>query len=144
MIPLLETYDFEGAAPEVHAWHAYVLAGIGRESEARKILEQIAEDRQQWPHIRVRTLLAQGQAHIQLKQNGIAHTVLEEALQMAESNGFRYYQLVAHHHLCIVVDEESAASRHARVAKALARSLAANLDTKDSKNFLGRHWGTGT
>ena len=64
MLPLLNTYDFEGAAPEVHAWHAYVLAGLDRRDEALEILEQVTEQPPQWPHIKVRTLLAQGQAHI--------------------------------------------------------------------------------
>ena len=60
---------------------------------------------------------------------------------MAESNGFRYYQLIAHHHLCAVVTDDNDCARHDRVANALARSLAANLGASDSKTFLGRGWG---
>ena len=67
MLPLLNTYDFEGAAPEVHAWHAYVLAGLDRRDEALEILEQVTE---QLPngHTSKSVPLGPGQAHIQLEQ----------------------------------------------------------------------------
>ena len=142
VLPLLKVYDFEGAAPEVHAWHAYVLAGLGRLDEAQSILKAATDHPPQWPHIQVRTLLAQGQAHMKMNETKAASDVLSNALQMAESNGFRYYQLIAHHHLCGVIDDENARARHKRVAIALARSLAANLSASDSKIFLSRGWGS--
>ena len=140
-LPLLKVYDFEGTAPEVHAWHAYVMAGLGHMEEAHDILKAATDHPPQWPHIQVRTLLAQGQAHIKLGQPAVASEVLSSALQMAESNGFRYYQLIAHHHLCAVIEDDNAKARHKRVAIALARSLAANLGASDSKIFLARGWG---
>jgi tetratricopeptide (TPR) repeat protein len=141
VLPLLKTYDFEGAAPEVHAWHAYVLAGLNQRAEALAALKRVTEHPPTWPHIQVRTLLAQGQAHIQLNQPQSASVILTEALEMAEGNGFRYYQLVAHHHLCGVVDDEDQRARHGRIAVSLSRSLAANLGREDSKIFLDRGWG---
>ena len=62
----------------------------------------------------------------------------------AEANGFRTFQLQAHDGLAAVIADETVRARHTRVAKALSRSLAANLPREDSKRFLERDWGDRT
>ena len=140
--PLLERYDHEGGAPEVYAWAAYTCAGLGQLEEAHEYLVKVNNNQPQWPHIQVRTMVALGQAQIEMELHEDALASLQHTLQMAENNGFRYYQLIAHHHLCRVSTDPEQHAKHKRVAIALSRSLSANLEPKDSKSFLARGWGT--
>ncbi len=140
LTPLLATHDPEGIAPQVRAWHAETLAGLGRLDEATQQLEH-TEQGDPWPHIKVRTDLALGAAYQLLEESGPARQALQRALALAEANGYRYYQLLAHHQLALTVTDDAARARHRRVAVALARSLAANLPRVDSTAFLQRTWG---
>jgi hypothetical protein len=55
---------------------------------------------------------------------------------VAEANGFRWFQLLAHLDLASVVDDLSVRDRHRKVASGLARSLAANLPNEEAVRFL--------
>jgi len=141
LLPLLEHQDYEGIDPVMQAWHANVLAVLGRMDDAVAALERARAKEPLWPHIIVRRDLAVANAHMRLDQPELAQQTLQRALQRAESNGYRFFQLLAHNGLCKVSIEASARARHGRVASALARSLAANLPSNDSQSFLKRGWG---
>lgn len=140
LTPLLAQHDSEGIAPQVAALHAQALADVGRREEALRLLDETPDERQ-WPHVQVRTDLAKAVALRRLHEPDRAKTVLQRALQVAEANGFRFHQLLAHHELALVVADEPTRARHSRVAAALARSLAANLGRDDARRFLQRNWG---
>ncbi len=141
VLPLLNDYDTEGITPQVRATWAEALALIGRPDEARQALLAEGPGRQPWPLVQVRTGLWRGAAWRALGDLALAVPALQQALSIAEANGFRYYQLIAHDALARCVQVEATRSRHARVASALARSLAANLSKDDAKRFLAPMWG---
>lgn len=140
LVPLLPEHDSEGVAPLVAAMHAQTLTRLGRADEALQVLERSTEGRL-WPLVQVRTDLARGVARKLLGDRESARRSLQRALVTAEASGFRLYQLVAHHELEQVVDDDTAKARHSRVAGALARSLAANLGREDARRFLATGWG---
>lgn len=139
--PLLETHDTEGITPQVVAWHAQALAALGRKREGVQVLHGSQTDERHWPHSRVRADLARGRALRLLDYPEAGRQLLQRALATAEANGYRFYQLLAHQELLQVVEDETTRARHARIARALARSLAANLPTEDSTRFMERGWG---
>ncbi len=141
LLPLLTSYDSEGVAPQVYAMHAQALAQLGRLPEAEKAFEMSQHGDRQWPHIQVRTDIAKAVAARLLHKPDEAKTLLQRALSVAEPNGYRYYQLLAHHELTLVVSDDATRARHSRVAAALARSLAANLSREEAKRFLSTEWG---
>ena len=142
VLPLLADYDSEGIAPQVNSFHALALAGLGRHAQAREALARAEQSSErQWPYVQVRTDLAKAGALRRLGESERARKLLQRALASAEANGFRFFQLLIHHELTHVADDETARSRHSRVASALARSLAANLSREDAKLFLSREWG---
>jgi hypothetical protein len=94
-----------------------------------------------WPHIKCRTNLALGRAHRFLDQPQEAKQALQRALQTAEADGYRFFQMLAHVELSRVIDDELVRDRHARVATGLARSLAANLPREEGDLFLTTHLG---
>ena len=62
--------------------------------------------------------------------------VREDALQIADSSGYRFYTMRARHLCAATGGDEVISARHLRVGDALARSLAANLDRDDGAAFL--------
>lgn len=141
LLPLLRDFDSEGVAPMVHALRALVLARLGDASSARETLERASTDREPWPLVRVRTDLATGEAWISLGEQARALEPLRRALSTAETSGYRFYQLLAHHALARAVTEPGPQARHRRVASALARSLAASLQRDEGETFLAFGWG---
>lgn len=141
LAPLLERFDTEGIAAMVTAWRATALARQGRHEDALVALTLAGSEEPPWPHVRVRTELAAAEAHTELGRPEAAREPLQRALQIAEASGYRFYQLHAHQGLSRVVPDGATRSRHARVASALARSLAANLTREDGQRFLARGWG---
>ncbi|MBT3218279.1 MAG: tetratricopeptide repeat protein, partial [Proteobacteria bacterium] len=135
LLPSLAEYDYEGIRSQVAAWHAQALAELGRKEEARRVLEARFIPEQQWPHIQVKTFLAVGIAWVRLGASGEAKAELERALQVAEANGFRYFQLLMHHLLIKLTTNEEEQARHIRVASSLSRSLAASLPRRDAEHF---------
>ncbi len=143
LLELLTLHDHEGIYPEVCAWHAELLASTGNLEAAREVLHGTVAPREQpWPHISVRTDLAMGRALRALGDDSAALACLTRALQAAESDGYRYFQLSAHLELANVAEEPAHRDRHLRVARGLARSLAANLPKDDADRFLALHGGT--
>jgi tetratricopeptide (TPR) repeat protein len=142
LVPLLGEHDSEGVAPQVAAFQALALAATGKPQEAIRTLERTeTSERPLWPLVQVRTDLARGNAWRTLGERETARKLLQRALATAEANGYRFYQLLLHHELERVADDDNARARHARVAAALARSLAANLGREDAKRFLATPWG---
>jgi hypothetical protein len=139
--PLLHTHDYEGVAPQVDAWEAHALAALRKRPEALSTLSRLSQGGGRWPHMAVRTDLATGRALALLGCHKDAVRTFERSLSVAEANGYRLYQLEAHHELARSTDAAPAKARHQRVAKALARSLAANLTKNDAARFLSSGWG---
>jgi tetratricopeptide (TPR) repeat protein len=136
LLPLLAEHDYEGIGPRVTALHSRVLAELGRTEDARAVLSG-ARPLELWPHVQVRTDLAWARARRLLGDDADAGRLFKGALEIAESNGYRYYQLKAHHAL-IALTEGDERSRHQRVAQSLARSLSASLPRKDANGFTAR------
>ncbi|MFT7522052.1 MAG: tetratricopeptide (TPR) repeat protein, partial [Kiritimatiellia bacterium] len=93
---LLPDYDTEGIAPYVFARSATIEAHRGNSKLARRELDRALRDPPDWPHIQVRTSLACAEAQLALNCPTEAQLTLQKALSVAESSGYRYYQLVAH------------------------------------------------
>lgn len=141
LAPLLDRHDAEGIAPLVIAWRAECQARRGQLDEAHHLVMEAARTPVQWPHVGVRTDLALASAWQRLGEREQARKTLQRALASAESNGYRFYQLLAHQGLVHASPDEPSRTRHGRVASALARSLAANLPSDDAARFLARGWG---
>ena len=150
LLPLLAEFDSEGFTPYVNAMRVQALARVGRRDEAIACFEHSVDDQRAWPHVQVRTALARGLAWFLLDEPERAVPVLNKALETSETNGYRFFQLVAHHKLVLTraalpddspLADSSELARHSRVAVALARSLAANLPMADRRRFLSREWG---
>lgn len=138
--PLLAAHDSEGIAPAVSAWHAIALAGIGRMGMAAAMLVNRPKPAQQWAHVVVRVELALGRAWAKVDRKEQAIEALQRGLSIAETTGYRMYQLLTQHELARVSPDEVLRGRYSRVASALARSLAANLEREDAKRFT-ELWG---
>jgi tetratricopeptide (TPR) repeat protein len=136
-LPLGAASDTEGFVPLLHAWKARLEARRGETDAARGDLAR-AEERVEgvWPHQRVRLLLNIARVHEVLDEHERARDRAEAALRLADSNGFRYYAMRARQILARVSRDEAVVARNARVADALARSLAANLPEDDARRFL--------
>lgn len=141
LMPLLVEYDHEGIAAQVVAWRARALAHLGRHDEAGAVLATPTITGAQWPHVAIRTDLAVGRALRVMQRPVEAREALQRALSLAEANGFRWFQLLAHDMLARIVPDHVARERHRRVSRALARSLAANLPRADAERFLEQDWG---
>ena len=136
-LPLGAASDTEGFVPLLHAWRAWLEASRGEADSARTDLER-AEERVErvWPHQRVRLLLNIARVYEALDEHLRARDRAEAALRLADSNGFRYYAMRARQILARVSRDEAVVARNARVADALARSLAANLPEDEAREFL--------
>jgi len=142
LIPMMEDHDLEGITPQVIAWQARAVAGAGDIELANELLDDIRTPEGQWPHVSTRVNLSHGRALRILGRYDDARPLLQEALSTAEANGYRYFQLLAHHELSRCLGDPTAVALHHRVSKATARSLAANLGRDDAKRFLARGWGS--
>ena len=138
LLTLLAQHDHEGIVPEVCAWKAEFLARLSRIDEAEAVLASAPSADGAWPHIRARADIARGRALRHMGAIEPARRALTAALEAAEGDGYRYFQLHAHLELARVVDADDQ-ERHTRVARGLARSLAANLPRDDADRFLKRH-----
>jgi hypothetical protein len=81
-------------------------------------------------------LLNIARVHEALDEHLRARDRAEAALRLADSNGFRYYAMRARQILARVSRDDAVVARNARVADALARSLAANLPEDEAREFL--------
>ena len=92
-----------------------------------------------WPHQEVRYRLVRGRALGEAGRLADAVKEIEQALRGADSAGYRLYSLKAHELLSRLSDSEATVSLHSRIAKNLARSLAANLSREDAQAFQAMH-----
>jgi len=138
--PLLFRYDLEGIAPILHAWRARVRAELGDEpGTLAAVARSDALEVRRWSLHMVRSDLSIGRALAKVGKTAEALARVDQALQRADAAGYRFYTFKARKLLSDVVKDPADADRHARVARALARSLAANLSTTDASSFLARH-----
>jgi tetratricopeptide (TPR) repeat protein len=138
--PLLFRYDLEGIALILHAQRARVLAERG---DAQGALQAIARsdtlEVRRWSLHLVRCDLAIGRALARLGRPEEARERAQRSLQRSDAAGYRFYTFKARRLLAEVFGDPAEAERHARVAQALARSLAANLGPDDAGSFLAFH-----
>jgi tetratricopeptide (TPR) repeat protein len=138
--PLLFRYDLEGIAPILHGWRARVCAENDDLDGCRAAIERSdALDVRRWSLHLVRSDLTIARALARARLLAEALVRVEQALQRADDAGYRFYTFKARKLLADVVQDPADADRHARVARALARSLAANLSTQDAASFLAHH-----
>jgi tetratricopeptide (TPR) repeat protein len=134
---LVENYDSEGFLPVLLAWRARLLAEAGEEAEASAILEQVLEaEGRRWPYQQVRLSLNLARVYEVMGDQSEAQDLAQAALGTSDACGFRFYAMRARQLAARVSDDPAGAARHARVAGALARSLAANLPREDRERFL--------
>ena len=133
-------YDTEGYAPLLAGFSARCAAARGdREAAIQLLAEAFETAGRPWPHQRCRMDIIAARTYAALDEPELASQHANSALRRADGAGFRFYSLKAHTILARCSTEESAIALHARVAKALARSLAANLGREDSATFLAAH-----
>lgn len=138
--PLLFRYDLEGIAPILHGWRARVRAENDDLEGCRAAIERSdALDVRRWSLHLVRSDLTIARALARAGLLAEALVRVEQALQRADDAGYRFYTFKARKLLADIVQDPADSDRHGRVARALARSLAANLNTKDAKSFLAHH-----
>ncbi len=138
--PLLFRYDLEGIAPILHGWRARVCAERDDLEGCRAAIERSdALDVRRWSLHLVRSDLTIARALARAGLMAEALVRVEQALQRADAAGYRFYTFKARKLLADIVQDPADADRHARIAKALARSLAANLARTDASSFLERH-----
>jgi hypothetical protein len=133
-------YDTEGFGPLVLAWRARIHVARGEPEAARADLATIAQSElRAWPYQQARLQLNIARVREELGERAVALQLAEDALRLADACGYRFYALRARLLAARVASDEAVASRHARVADALSRSLAANLDREDAETFLSIH-----
>ncbi|MFM2247399.1 MAG: hypothetical protein RL071_3473 [Pseudomonadota bacterium] len=129
--------DSEGWSPILHAWEARLAAAAGerRHAEQAIVAAQRAPGRR-WPHQQVRLMVNLARAHEALGHLDQCLAQANAAQRLADAHGYRYYSLRAHQLLARCEPDEATQHRHGKVADALARSLAANLQREDTEVFL--------
>jgi tetratricopeptide (TPR) repeat protein len=138
--PLLFRYDLEGIAPILHGWRARVLAERDDLDGCRAAIERSdALDVRRWSLHLVRSDLTIARALGRAGYLAEALVRVEQALGRADEAGYRFYTFKARKLLSEIVQDPADAERHGRVARALARSLAANLSEVDAQSFLAHH-----
>ena len=139
-LPTMALYDTEGFGPLVLAWRARIHVARGEPEAARADLATIAQSElRAWPYQQARLQLNIARVREELGERAVALQLAEDALRLADACGYRFYALRARLLAARVASDEAVASRHARVADALSRSLAANLDREDAETFLSIH-----
>jgi tetratricopeptide (TPR) repeat protein len=139
-VALLADFDTEGFSPIVHAWRARVMAGLGDMDAACEEVEYANhQPSRAWPYQKVRANLNIARAYLALDASSEALALAEDALRISDSCGYRHYAMRARRVIMRATSDEVLIARHARVADALARSLAANLGRDDSDAFLSMH-----
>jgi len=134
---LLPEFDSEGFGPVVRAWRARLLAEDGDLDGARAALAHaVPLPSHAWPHQLARLGLNVARALAVLGEREKAFSRAEDALQISDRCGFRYYAMRARQLCARLGSDEALVKRHQRVAEALARSLAANLPREDAARFL--------
>ncbi len=138
--PLLYRYDLEGIAPILHAWRARICAERGDERGMDEAIQQSDSlDVRQWSLHLVRTDLSVGRALAAVGRIGQALGRVDRALKRADAAGYRFYTFKARTLLGGIAQDPADVDRNQRVARALARSLAANLASEDARSFLEHH-----
>jgi len=107
------------------------------------LVEAKANDGKHWAYQAARINLNLARVAEMLGEDEEASTLAEEALRLADASGYRHYAMRARQIASRTSAEPNVASRHARVATALARSLAANLTRDDADHFMSRQEITG-
>jgi tetratricopeptide (TPR) repeat protein len=137
---LAADFDTEGFLPILLAWCARVHAVGGRLDEACDAVERSMEaEGRPWPGQRVRTNLNLARATLLLDARTQALPFAEEALRISDASGYRHYAMRARNLIMECTEDDVVNARHHRVAEALARSLAANLNREDASAFLAMH-----
>lgn len=137
---LAEEYDVEGYYPIIQIWKANLLFACGNYSGARALLTAIEESApQDWKHQRARFSLNLARAWLLLDEHPRARLAAEEALDISDNSGYRFYAMRARQILSKCSEDEDKAKRHARIALALLRSLSANIGEEYRKSFLARN-----
>lgn len=137
-LELTGDFDTERYLPVVHAWRAQLHAQAGDLQVAKTALENAAESDQGWPHMRLRQLLNMARAWRMVEEPEQSKILANEALQLAEACGYRYYTMRARQTLLSLQDDGEDNARHQRIAEAQARALAAALAPEDAAAFLNQ------
>ena len=133
-------FDTEGYAPLILGFEARCAAEMKNADLTHRLLDEARETAgRPWPHQRCRMDVIAARAHVALGEKAMAFEYANSALTRADAAGFRFYSLKAHTILAACSPDPEGVALHARVAKALARSLAANLGREDSETFLAAH-----
>lgn len=140
LLSSLEQLDQEGITAHIRALQVQALVALGQLERAAAIFDSI-ERASSYPIIEVRTELDMARAAASLGRTEASREHLNQALSVAHANGFRFYELLSHHHLALLEQDPKLRLPHARSARGLARSLAATLARPDANDFLGREWG---
>ena len=140
-ISLAKDYDAEGYLPILLSWKARLIVHIDNDiSQATRLLYQaVSQLKRHWKHQEVRCFLNLARAWIACERPEDARNFAQKALFIAGSSGYRYYAMRARQILATITLDPVERARHERVAKALKRSLAASLDTKNGQFFSERH-----
>ncbi len=130
-------YDTEGFAAVIWAWRARMLALSGHLAQTRESIERACRPTPRpWLHQNARLQLGLARAHEALGQPELAAQRCAAALQISTKCGYRYYTMRAQQIAARVLADPVQASRSRRQARALARSLAADLSRANARSFL--------
>ena len=136
-LKMVDIADAEGFQPILHVWRSRFLAHSGEFDAARAAIEDaLAAPSRQWPQQNCRLKLNLARAYEAVGDTEAALAAADEGLRIADACGFRYYAMRARHVLTRLQPDEAVRARHARVASALARSLAVGLSRDDLQCFL--------
>ncbi len=138
---LTEEIDHEGWAGIVNAWEARTQALAGDVPGALAAVQRALNTAgPRWPYQEVRLDLALARVHALLGDRAEATRHADAAIRRADACGYRLYVLKGHMLAATFSTDEAAIARHARVADALGRALAANLAPADAERFLAAEW----
>jgi hypothetical protein len=134
-------HDHEGYSGIVHAWRARLLAALGEGDDARRELALALDaSGQRWPYMEVRFDLALSRTFAILGDRPEAWRRADAAIRRSDACGYRLYALKGHLLAAATGSDEAGVARHARVADALGKALAANLAPLDAERFLAGEW----
>lgn len=140
-LALAVEYDHEGWAGIVHAWRARLFAQRGDGVAARaEVAAALDTPGPRWPYQEVRLDIALARVFSLLGDPNEALRHADAAIRRADACGYRLYVLKGHMMAASWSTDDAAVARHARVADALGRALAANLPAADAERFLASSW----